>query len=146
MATTHEIGKETAPERRPRRRKVLAVAAVVAAGGLAAGLTLGLGGSNLPPESTHPQRDIVGAWTCTWPGWTAQVTFAGDGSERYSSSGNSAPGFAQRLSGSGNGTFIGAGVISASWEPGLPVYKVHIRGSQMILGAPSNPGETCTRK
>ena len=47
MSVTHDIGQEAAPEQRPRRRrKVLVIAAaVVAVGGLAAGLTLGLGGS-----------------------------------------------------------------------------------------------------
>ena len=122
-------------------------AAVVAAGGLAAGLILGLGGGSLPPESANPQRDIVGSWTCTWPAGTAQVTFGRDDSETYSSSYVSAPGFAQRISGSSKGIFMSPGEIIDTWESALPaVYKVHIRGSQMTLGDPSHPAETCTRK
>jgi hypothetical protein len=146
MATTHDIGSETAPEHLPRRRRSVLVlaAAALAVGGLAAGLSLGLGGSSLPPESANPQRDIVGSWVCTWPGYTAHVTVAQDLSATFSST--ALAGGVSVSSGNTTKLFIGPKEMVAGWEVDMPEYSVHIRESQMILGDPSQPGETCTRK
>jgi hypothetical protein len=153
MGVTHDVDKEATPEQRPRRRRRLVIAAAaLVAGGLAAGLAVGLSScsSSLAPESANPQRDIVGTWTCTWADGnaTAKVTVAPDDSASYSArSSNLAAGFKGQINGSTQGSvFTDPTHIAAAWELSLPVYAVHIRGSQMTLGSPPNPGETCTRQ